>query len=367
MDSLEAQIEHLKEQLALSHQNYDHLFENIGDSLFIIDLETLGILSANQHASRRLGYTHAELIGKSLDDIEIEDTTSPTQPLMWESLYSGTRIYECQHRHKNGSLIPVEVSSRILSMNGRDVFQNFARNIEVRKQLESERQQLIEDLDNFAHTVAHDIKNPLGSIITYASFLKEVFRKMSETELEEGLNFLLDTSKRSANIVEELLLFASVQRLEDINFSPLLMPSIINDVKLRLRQMIARNQATIITPDKWHTAISYAPWVQEIWVNYISNAIKYGGKPPLVQLGSDLIGNGMVRFWVRDNGAGISDENIPLLFKQFSRLRDMRVDGYGLGLSIVKRIVEKLGGDVGVESVLGKGSIFSFTLPAHHD
>jgi len=362
---LKNDIEQLRHELAQARQNYNNLFENIGDSLFIIDLANYQILTVNDHACRRFGYTPAELIGKSLDDIEVMMSNISTQQLAWESSFSGTRVYECHYRHKDGSLIPVEVSSRVVIMNDRDVIQNFVRNIKIRKQMEEERQQLIDDLDNFAHTVAHDLKNPLSVITSYAQFLRDTYPYMSDAELKDGFEFLFKEGRRTITIIEELLLFASVQRQDAVEYSPLDMYSIVTDAKSRLSHMITQTNTTILTPEKWELAVGYAPWVQEIWVNYISNAIKYGGKPPHIQLGSDLIPNGQIRFWVRDNGAGIPQQELPRLFGQFTQLRNMRIDGHGLGLSIVKRIVERLGGEVGVESLLGKGSLFSFTLPAY--
>jgi signal transduction histidine kinase len=109
--------------------------------------------------------------------------------------------------------------------------------------------------------------------------------------------------------------------------------------------------------------LGYGPWVEEVWANYVSNAIKYGGTPPRVEVGATSLPDGMVRFWVRDNGPGIAPENQARLFAEFERLQT-KAEGHGLGLSIVKRIVQRLGGQVGVESQAGQGSTFSFTLPS---
>ena len=102
-----------------------------------------------------------------------------------------------------------------------------------------------------------------------------------------------------------------------------------------------------------------------MWVNYISNAIKYGGDPPQIQLGVDQLPNNRLRYWVHDNGPGLSPEEQARLFTPFTRLNKTRAEGHGLGLSIVKRIIDKLGGEVSVESsgIPGEGSVFSFTLP----
>jgi signal transduction histidine kinase len=104
--------------------------------------------------------------------------------------------------------------------------------------------------------------------------------------------------------------------------------------------------------------------VEEIWANYVSNAIKYGGSPPRVELGGDELPDGKVRFWVRDNGVGLSKEDQSKLFRIFTRLGQSDASGHGLGLSIVESIAERLKGQVGVESEVGQGSLFYFILPA---
>jgi two-component system, sensor histidine kinase and response regulator len=102
-----------------------------------------------------------------------------------------------------------------------------------------------------------------------------------------------------------------------------------------------------------------------VWINYLSNGCKYGGQPPELELGADVLLDGQVRFWVQDNGRGLAAEEQARLFVPFTRLEQARAKGYGLGLSVVRRIIEKLGGQVGVESagIPGQGSKFYFILP----
>jgi signal transduction histidine kinase len=128
--------------------------------------------------------------------------------------------------------------------------------------------------------------------------------------------------------------------------------------------MIEQSQVQISEPDGWPAAVGYAPWVEEMWANYLSNAIKYGGQPPRVELGCDLRPDHKVRFWVRDHGSGLTPEEQVQLFSPFTRLSKVNIEGHGLGLSIVQRIAERLAGEVGVESQPGQGSLFFFTLPA---
>jgi signal transduction histidine kinase len=142
------------------------------------------------------------------------------------------------------------------------------------------------------------------------------------------------------------------------------MSSIVTGVLERLGTEIASSLAEVVLPQQWPVAVGYEPWIEEVWANYVSNAIKYGGNPPRIELGATLptTGEGQVRFWVRDNGPGLDEEQQAVLFVEFTKLRQLG-EGHGLGLSIVKRIVERLGGQVGVDSAVGQGSEFYFTLP----
>ena len=155
-----------------------------------------------------------------------------------------------------------------------------------------------------------------------------------------------------------------MRKIEDVKIGPLDMGAIVNEAQARLSDVIAEHQAEIILPESWPVAVGYGPWIEEVWVNYISNAIKYGGQPPCVKVGVFARENGTARFWVRDNGAGLTPDQQARLFVPFERLEQTRAQGHGLGLSIVQRIVTKIGGQVGVESegVPGQGSTFFFTL-----
>ncbi|HDQ73625.1 MAG TPA: hybrid sensor histidine kinase/response regulator [Chloroflexi bacterium] len=227
-----------------------------------------------------------------------------------------------------------------------------------------ERDKLIAELDAFAHTVAHDLKTPLTSIIGYAQLLEQAYGSLPEEQIRHHLGMIAQRGRDMSNIIDELLLLAGVRKMEEVKMTALDMGSIISKTQRRLSDMIEEHQAQIILPDTWPSAIGYGPWIEEVWVNYISNAIKYGGQPPRVELGAMEQADGSVRFWVRDNGAGLSAEEQEHLFIPFTRLSQVSAKGHGLGLSIVRRIVEKLGKQVGVEGDVGEGSTFYFTLPA---
>ena len=219
-----------------------------------------------------------------------------------------------------------------------------------------------EELDAFAHTVAHDLKNPVNVVYGAIQQLQENFKEMTFGEINEMANIVSRSALKMTSIINELLLLASVRKMDEVTTSNIDMSIIVSNVLNRLSNEIRQSKSVIISPDNWLKCVSYAPWLEEVWINYIINAIKYGGTPPIIELGSDE-NSGRIRYWVRDNGNGLTKEQIPLLFTNFTRLHEFRAQGNGLGLSIVKRIIDKLGGEAGVESEVGKGSLFYFTLP----
>jgi PAS domain S-box-containing protein len=225
------------------------------------------------------------------------------------------------------------------------------------------RERLIDDLDAFAHTVAHDLRNSLSSIFSASEIMEELIKQNDKNLLSELSNLINLSANKSIQITHELLLLATTDKTQ-VEKTQLDMSEIFNDAKIQLSDLIKNSNAQIKEPDVWPKAIGYAPWIEEVWTNYLSNAIKYGGTPPDIEVGADILFNGNVVFWIKDNGKGLSVEEQKMLFKNFVRLDPQKADGYGLGLSIVKKITEKLGGLAGVESKgNGEGSKFYFTLP----
>jgi PAS domain S-box-containing protein len=235
------------------------------------------------------------------------------------------------------------------------------RDITERRREAEERERLIQELDAFAHTVAHDLKTPLGAVIGYAELLQ--LSDLTEAQRQQYQRVIAWTGDKMANIIDELLLLAGMHK-EQAWIERLDMKRIVDEALRRLAFMREEYQARVTQPASWPPALGYAPWIEEVWVNYLSNAIKYGGRPPRVELGADTLPDGTPRFWVRDNGPGIAAEDQTRLFVSFTQIDRVRAQGQGLGLSIVRRIVERLGGEVGVESEPGRGSLFYFTLSA---
>jgi signal transduction histidine kinase len=225
-------------------------------------------------------------------------------------------------------------------------------------------QALIADLDAFAHMVAHDLKNPIHTVAGYSEVLQDRLADREDALLVE-VEFAGTIHRKvfeMSRIIDTMLLLARV-RQEDVEREMLEMGPVVAAAERRLERLLQETQGEIVKPETWPRAWGYGPWVEEVWENYLSNALKYGGHPPRVEVGATVQPDGYVKFWVRDNGPGISVEQRARLFTPFTRLSRAGKEGHGVGLSIVQRIIETLGGEVGVESVQGEGSTFFFTLP----
>ncbi len=224
------------------------------------------------------------------------------------------------------------------------------------------RAQLIRELDAYARTVARDLKGPLASLTVAVNAACEADHVLSDRS-SSYLQNVARVCRQMTETVDALLRFAQLRSIDDVEVERLDMPTIVDSTLRRLSAAIDKAEAKIALPDRWPTAIGYPIWVEEIWTNYISNAIKYGGQPPRIELGASADTAPMARYWVRDNGAGLTEQQRALLFTESTRLDPQRAEGHGLGLSIVRRIAEKLGGEAGCDSTPGAGSTFWFTLP----
>lgn len=235
--------------------------------------------------------------------------------------------------------------------------------IVARKSMEKTLRQQNSELDAFARTVAHDLKGPLSLIAGYIDLLAPEFEEVADPTSAEMFQEIQKLAYKAVEIVEELLLLSRIRK-EEVEMKLLDMAQIVSQAQSRVTLAMQEYQGEIVLPESWPRALGYAPWVEEVWGNYLSNGLKYGGQPPRLELGATSQENGMIKFWVQDNGAGISPDEQAQLFTEFTRLSSKHTDGHGLGLSIVRRIMDKLGGQAGVESEPEQGSRFYFTLPS---
>ncbi len=358
----------LEEEIKEAAERYHGLSEAAFEAIFLSEKGVC--IEQNSAAEKMFGYTLSEAVGRyGTEWIIPEDRKT----VMNNMLSEFEEPYEVTALCKDGTTFPCEIQAKMMHYKGRTVRVTALKDISKRKNAELalhqytiQLQERNEELDAFSHTVAHDLKNPMGIIMGFAELLFENYSELSKDEKLNYLKIIIDDSKKTQQIINSLLLFANLRK-SDIRLSKLNMGNIVDETIKRLKPIIKSSNAEIILPEVWPVVIGYTPWIEEVWINYISNAIKYGGTPPVLEIGTDSgngknIPEGMVRFWLRDNGPGISAENQKRLFKKFERLDQVKTEGHGLGLSIVHRIIEKLGGEVGVES--DSGSLFHFTLPS---
>lgn len=237
------------------------------------------------------------------------------------------------------------------------------RNEALQRQLEH-YESLVTELDSYAANVAHDLKNPIGVILGFSTLLEMELDSIMDEKQRDSLRLLIATTEKMQAIVESLLSLAQAHRAE-VMPQPVVIQEVVENALNRLELDILGKGATVQIDGPLPPALADPSWLEEAWVNYISNALKYGGEPPQIRIDAVPQPDGMIRYRVMDNGAGLSGEEMNRLFTRFERLGQQKIEGSGIGLTIVKTIIEKLGGQVGVESegVAGQGSIFSFDLP----
>jgi signal transduction histidine kinase len=224
-------------------------------------------------------------------------------------------------------------------------------------------------LETFVHTVANDLKQPLDTMFTLCSWLEKNSSPTRPLLLQadsiQTLQKMKTMGEQAGNIMDTLLFLAELFQDKPAKLTLLDTDEIVTTViEKRLASLIQQYQAKIKLAEIWPSVPGVRLWLEEIWINYISNALKYGGRQPHLELGAAPFPPDFVRFWVRDNGEGITKVEQERLFKPFD-LQQLQVKEDGLGLSMVQHLVEKLGGSVGVESTKGKGSLFYFILPAY--
>ncbi len=358
----------LAQEMADLKRFNEGIVRSVGEAI-LLENDRGEITFANPEATKLLGYSHAELLACTSDELL---AATPEEGKSARLSHRATS-YETQMLTQANEEVPVIVNARPLFQEGkfRGVLSAIT-DITARKEAEEQLQQYAAELeahnaelDAFAHTVAHDLKNPLSILIGYADLMAmRISRgRIDDITMETMVTPLIRNGQRMADIIDELLLLASIRREEEIPREPLDTAEIVAAVRERLHEKIVLEDAEITISPTWPLALGHAPWVEEVWVNYLSNALKYGGKPPRIELGAEISQNQMARFWMHDNGYGLTPEEQEHLFTPFERLNQLQIEGHGLGLSIVQRIISKLGGEVGVESAPEEGTTFYFTLP----
>ncbi len=331
----------------------EDIVQSVAEAILMSDARGR-ITFCNPAAEALLGYEKRELIGLSWSRLMPQQDQLNMAEDVSQHSRAALRRFETHLANKSGQIIPVIISACPVVKEDQFTGMLIAlTDITDRVLAEREREQLIEELGAFAHTVAHELKNPLARVVGAAEALEQFIDTLTTDEIKYYLQMIARAGRKMNNIVDELLLLSSVRQAE-IEPEPLEMAPIVAEAIQRLDDVVCEYQARVIVLPgaAWPVALGYGTWIEEVWVNYISNAIKYGGRPPCVELGYSILDSvsgesrpqipnpkSQILFWVRDNGPGLTQEEQKRLFIPFERLDRVHATGYGLGLSIVRRII----------------------------
>jgi PAS domain S-box-containing protein len=372
------------------------IFEAAVDAIITID--ELGIIdSLNPAAERMFGYSADETHGKNVNMLMPVPYRDEHDNYLRNYLETGVRKVigigrEVAGRRRDGTVFPMELSVSEVRLGDRRLFTGIVRDITERKKAEeqlrfvatelrernAELTRSNQELDDFAYIASHDLKEPLRGIHNYATFLIEDYSDKLDDAGRMKLETLQSLTQRMDSLLDSLLEFSRVGRLS-FAFMDTDLEQIVGDVLESLRITIQERRIEVRIPKTLPTLLCDRIRVAEVFRNLIGNAFKYNDKPePWVEIGwvsGSHSGNGSapetgfshggpVTLYVRDNGIGIREKHFEGIFRIFRRLhgRDKYGGGTGAGLTIVKKIIERHGGRIWVESEVGVGTTFFFTL-----
>jgi PAS domain S-box-containing protein len=394
--SLEAQVaertnelaqanEQLTEQIAdrkRSEERATAIIQTAIDGFMLTDMNGR-LLDVNDAYCRIIGYSRAELLAMSIPDVEAAEDREQVAEHMRRMDEQGYDRFETQHRRKDGRIIDVEVSAMPLPADQR-YFVVFLRDITERKRAEQEREDLVrvlaeanasldqlnsmlqrsnKDLEQFAYVISHDLQEPLRTVGSFVQLLAKRYKGTLDAEGDEFIAFAIDGVKRMHALIGDLLQYSRVtsrgREPQPTDAQTAL------DIALASLTLAVEDSGALVTHDPLPTVKADPGQLAELMQNLIGNAIKFHGEEaPRVHVSATRQG-GEWMFAVRDNGIGIAAESAERIFMVFQRLhtRD-EYAGTGIGLAICKKIVERHGGRIWVESEPGKGTTLYFTMPA---
>ncbi|NYT17033.1 MAG: PAS domain S-box protein [Methanomicrobiales archaeon] len=235
---------------------------------------------------------------------------------------------------------------------------------EAMKQYAEHLKRSNEDLERFAYVSSHDLQEPLRTIVTFTQLLERKYEGRIDPEADEYIQYIVDAGRRMQVLIHDLLEYSRITSKAQV-LQPIRTEEVLAQALLHLNPIIKEESATI-TYDLLPVVQADPQQLRQVFQNLISNALKYRreDEPPRIRISAEKTGD-MWQFNIQDNGLGIEPQYFDRIFVIFQRLhtRDRYV-GTGIGLAIVKRIVERQGGRIWVESELGRGSTFHFTIPA---
>jgi PAS domain S-box-containing protein len=318
------------------------------------------ILQANARAAEILEFdSPSELVGRNATDMYVRPAE---RDVLLEQIakYRYMEGYRREMRTRRGKTIVTMVSTRLIDYEGQSCLLSVLRDI-------TERARLRQEMEDFAYSASHDLQAPLRTFEGYARWLLEDYGEVLDDMGRQLCEEIIADALHMKKLLDGLLEYSRIGRLytEAVAVD---VRKVIDRALHDLQLEIIDTGATIRVPES--LPIVYYPEVRltQIFSNLLSNALKFtGGRTPVVTIGCEDLAR-YYRFTVSDNGIGIAPEHFGRIFEIFKRLHTREeYPGTGAGLTIVKKIVESHGGQIGVESTLGEGSTFWFTVPKTED
>jgi PAS domain S-box-containing protein len=361
-----------------SEEKYRALYDSANDAIFMVENTT--IIDCNACTVDMLGYKKEDLIGKTPFDIspafqpDGSRSEEKAREIIRTAYNTGHNYFEWQHLRADGTLINVEISLNTFNFKSKRLIQAIIRDVSERKQAEEQLKRAYEDLreldvlkDNFLSNVSHELRTPLVSLQGYTELLlrKEVGRGRAL----EWLNIIFKSSKRLENIIGGLLDISRLHagtmhfNMKVVDLAQLLESS-LNTIVPQFRE--EEIGLAVQLPDNLPRVIADSQRIISVVLNLLENALKFSERGSEVSIHAETINSNLVKISVTDNGIGIEKINHEQVFKRFFQVDSSSTrlySGSGIGLALVAEIVEAHSGKVWVESELGEGSIFSFTLP----
>lgn len=371
------------------------ILKTAADGIISVDMKG-NIETLNPAAEKMFGYADDVLIGTNISTLmpefgQFDAVAANESPLQNFEVSIATTERQTYGQRKDGSVVSVEVSISDLGGNEDDSkFTMIVRDISKRKNAEQalkvtnarlnfqtkELEDSNKELDEFAYIASHDLKEPLRGIHNYSKFLIEDYADKLDDEGHKKLLTLTNLTKRMEALIDDLLTYSRVGRTKQ-NIVATDMDGLVGEIIDSLKFSLEEKNIDLRRPEPLPTVTCDRVRIGEVIRNLITNATKYNDKDKKwIEIGwrqnNDLVASDddsggtedTAVFYVRDNGIGIREKHLETVFQIFKRLhgRDKFGGGTGAGLSIVKKTVERLGGKIWVESVLGEGSTFYFTV-----
>ena len=353
---------------------YRGLLEAAPDAMVVVN-QGGEIVLLNVQAEKRFGYHRDELLGQKVKNIVpegfaerlIADALRSTEDAVAQQI--GTGI-ELTGRRKNGSDFPIEIMLSPLESAEGVLVTAAIRDISVRKKSEEhllktvgELKRSNDELEQFAYVASHDLQEPLRMVASYTQLLAKRYKGRLDSDADEFIAYAVDGSNRMQRLIHDLLTYsragANGKALHEISSENALKEALTN-----LRATMKESGA-VVTHDSLPTITSDDTQLVQVFQNLVGNAIKYRSvEVPRVHISATKNGGKEWIFSVRDNGLGIDPQYFERIFILFQRLHGRtEFKGTGIGLAICKKILERLGGRIWVESQPEKGSTFFFALP----